>query len=70
MGIVSRLPDLIKEYQKMAESLENLKQEDMVNYVNHLVENSQGIKTFMRKIWYIMVLQKMYQNLKKLYWLP
>ena len=53
MGIVSQLLDLIRKDQKVAERLVNLKQEDMVNYINQLSENSQGVKTFMMRIWVI-----------------
>lgn len=51
MGILSRLLDLIRKYQIVIGRLENLKQEDIVNYINQLIENSQGIKTFIGSLW-------------------
>lgn len=61
MGIASQLPYLNRRDQKVAERSNNLKQEDMINYINQLTENSQGVKTFMRRIW----VQK-YSEAKKL----
>lgn len=37
IGIISRLPDLIRQVQKVAERLENLKQIATVNYIIQLV---------------------------------
>lgn len=51
MVIINRLSNLVKEVQKVAERSKNLKQEDKVNYINQLLAISQGIKTFMRRIW-------------------
>ncbi|KAI3708176.1 hypothetical protein L2E82_37300 [Cichorium intybus] len=48
MGIVSRLPEVIRKCQVEAN---DLKKERMIGYVEKLVENAQGIKTFQGRVW-------------------
>lgn len=51
MGIPSQLPYLTRRDQKVAERSNNLKQEDMINYINQLTENSQSVEAFMKRTW-------------------
>ncbi|KAI3780620.1 hypothetical protein L2E82_10605 [Cichorium intybus] len=51
MGVVSRLPGLIRLAQEEACKPENVKSERMVGYLKHLEENSQKLKTFRDRIW-------------------
>ncbi|KAI3753681.1 hypothetical protein L2E82_25742 [Cichorium intybus] len=48
MGIVSRLPELIRRCQV---EVNDLKKERMIGYIEKLVENAQGIKTFQGRVW-------------------
>ncbi|KAI3792250.1 hypothetical protein L2E82_06124 [Cichorium intybus] len=48
MGILSRLPEVIRRCQVEAN---DLKRERMIGYVEKLVENAQGIKTFQGRVW-------------------
>ncbi|KAI3493570.1 hypothetical protein L1887_40770 [Cichorium endivia] len=50
MGVVSRLPELIRVAQEEACKIENVKSERMVGYVKHLVENSQRLKTLRGRV--------------------
>ncbi|KAI3708785.1 hypothetical protein L2E82_38236 [Cichorium intybus] len=51
MGVVSRLPGLIRLAQEEACKPENVKSERMVGYLKHLEENTQKLKTFRGRVW-------------------
>ncbi|KAI3787689.1 hypothetical protein L2E82_00022 [Cichorium intybus] len=48
MGVVSKLPEMIQRAQREAN---DMKSERMVGYVDKLVENAQGVKTFQGRVW-------------------
>ncbi|KAI3518336.1 hypothetical protein L1887_06953 [Cichorium endivia] len=49
MGVVSKFPEMIRRYQSEAN---DLKKERMIGYMEKLVENAQGIKTFQGRVWF------------------
>ncbi|KAI3753610.1 hypothetical protein L2E82_25669 [Cichorium intybus] len=48
MGVISKLPEMIQRAQREAN---DMKSERMVAYVDKLVENAQGVKTFQGRVW-------------------